>query len=156
MNSTEVHERMARLDADGPDDRRGPDGPVQVLRSIASLNLGLRFVVELATVASLGYWGASVNASVALRALLAVATPLAAIVAWSRLLAPRAPGRLTGLAALTAELSIFSCATWALTSSGMGLVAVIYASLAVVNSVLTRALGQFAVADFLPAEGTRP
>jgi hypothetical protein len=156
MNSTEVPEEMARLEAGGPDDRRSPVGPVGVLCSVASLNLGLRFVVEVATIASLGYWGASVNSSVALRALLAVVTPLAAIVAWSRLLAPRAPGRLTGLGALTVELSIFSCATWALTFSGMGLVAVIYASLAVVNSLLTRALGQFVVADFLPAQGSRP
>jgi len=155
MNSTEVDEEIARLDADRPDDRRGPAGLIGVLRSVASLNLGLRFVVELATIASLGYWGTSVHASVALRALLAVATPLAAIVAWSRLLAPRAPGRLTGLAALTVELSIFSCATWALTSSGLGLVAVIYVSLAVVNALLTRALGQFVVVDFLPTEGTR-
>ena len=156
MNSTELHLETARFDAGGPDDRPGPGGPVGVLRSVASLNLGLRFVVELATVASLGYWGASVNSSVALRALLAVATPLAVIVAWSRLLAPRAPERLTGPAALTVELSIFSCATWALTSSGTGLVAVVYASVAVVNSLLTRALGQFAVADFLPADGSRP
>jgi len=156
MTSTELHQEIARFGADGPDDRPGPGGPVGVLRSVASLNLGLRFVVELATVASLGHWGASVNSSVALRALLTVATPLVAVVAWSRLLAPRAPERLTGLTALTVELSIFSCATWALTSSGAGLVAVAYASSAVVSSLLTRALGQFAVADFLPAAGSRP
>ena len=78
MISTEVHEEMARLDADGPDDRRGFAGPVGAIRSVASLNLGLRVFVEVATIASLGYWGASINASVALRALLAVVTPLAA------------------------------------------------------------------------------
>lgn len=131
-------------------------GRVGALRSFATLNLGLRFGVELATFAALGYWGASANASEDIRATLAVITPLVAIVAWSRLLAPRAPRRLTGLAALFVELSIFAGATAALVSSGQGLVGVIYASVAVLNSFLVRLLGQYVPANGVPARGDRP
>ncbi len=143
---------MDRGEAPGPDRLAGRSG---VPLTLAAVNLGVRFCIELATFASLGYWGASFNGSIALRALLAVAAPSAGIMAWSFLLAPRAPRRLTGLAALTVELSIFATASWALVSSGMGRAGVIYLSLAVVNAFLTRLLGQYAPADPSP-EGDRP
>jgi hypothetical protein len=121
------------------------------------LNLGLRFGVELATFVSLGYWGASFDvSSVAVRALLAVTAPLVATVAWSCLLAPRAPGRLTGLAALMVELSLFAPAAAALLTSGRGLVGGLYASVATLNSFLTRSLGQYAPANGTPAQERRP
>ena len=156
MVSTDTRDVMARGDARGPDHLPGLAGRAGPLGSVAALNLGIRFCVELATFASLSYWGASINTSAALRTILAVSVPLVAMVAWSRLLAPRAPGRLSGPAALIVELSIFAIATWALVSSGMGLVGMIYASLAVINSFLTRAFGQYAPAVGTPAEGDRP
>jgi hypothetical protein len=139
-------------------DEQLPDmaGRVGALRSFAALNLGVRFGVELATFAALGYWGASANDSEGVRALLAVIAPLVAIVAWSRLLAPRTPKRLTGRAALFVELSIFAGASAALVSSGRRLVSVVYVSVAVPNSFLTRALGQYAPAGGVPALGNRP
>jgi len=146
---------MIRGDAHSVDLEPVPAGLPGVQRRGAALNLGLRLVVEMATIASLVYWGASINGSVALRASLAIIVPAVAIVAWSRLLAPRAPGRLTGIRALVVELSIFTIATWALFSSGMGHVGAIYGSLAVVNALLTRALGQYAPAGGMPAGTAR-
>jgi Protein of unknown function (DUF2568) len=131
---------MTREDVGGPERRPAPARPSGALHPVAAVTLGRRCCVELATFASLGYWGASVSGSVALRTLLAVAAPLVAIGAWARWLAPRAPRRLTGAAALAVELSIFATATSALVASGMGLVGLIYASLAVANAVLVRSL----------------
>jgi hypothetical protein len=145
-----------RGDAGGPEHLPGPAGPSGTLRSVAAVNLGMRFCVELATLASLGYWGASVHGSMALRTLLAVAAPVVAVVAWSRWLAPRAPIRLNGPAVLTVELSIFAAATWALVTSGMALVGLVYASLAGANAALIRALGQYAPATAGLAWGDRP
>jgi hypothetical protein len=54
------------------------------------------------------------------------------------------------------ELSVFAITTWALVSSGTGALAVIYASLAVTDALLTRALGQFSPADGTPAREYRP
>ena len=133
----------------------GVTGRVGVLRTLAQLNLGVRFGVELATIVSLGYWGASANASVGVRALLAVAAPVAAGAAWSRWLAPRAPRRLTGPAALVVELMIFAGTSAALVSSGSVLVGMVYASVAVISSFVTRALGQYAPAEAVPARGDR-
>jgi hypothetical protein len=82
---------------------------------------------------------------------LAVAAPLVAMVAWSRLLAPTAPRRLTGRVALAVELSIFAVATCALLASASVLVGVIYGSFTVGNSLLTRALDQYAPAECVPA-----
>lgn len=156
MNSTDSRVLMTRADEDGPHHLPGPAGRSGELRTVAAVNLGLRFCVELATFASLGYWGASVDGSTALRTSLAVAAPLMAIMAWSRLLAPTASARLAGPAALAVELSIFATATWALVASGAGLVGPVYASLAVLNSILTRWLGQYAPADAPAPERDRP
>jgi hypothetical protein len=142
-------------DAGRKDLELGPACQSGAHRSAAATNLGLRLVVEMATFASLGYWGASVNGSAALRASLALIAPLVAMATWSRLLAPRAPRRLAGIQALMVELSIFACATWALFLSGMGLAGVIYGSLAVANALLTRALGQYAPGGRLPGGNDR-
>ncbi|HEY5096773.1 MAG TPA: YrdB family protein [Acidimicrobiales bacterium] len=153
---------MTREDASGPEHRPAPTGPSGALHPVAAVNLGVRCCVELATFASLGYWGASVSGSMAFRTLLAVAAPLVAIGVWSRWLAPRAPRRLTGSAALTVELSIFAAATPALVASGLGLVGLIYAALAAANAVLIRspgrirAMGQEAPATVAPVGTGRP
>ncbi len=140
----------------GSDPRPSLAGRMGVLRTVAVLNLGLRVCVELATFVSLGRWGASVDGPVAVRTLLAVAAPLVGMAAWSRWLAPRATRRLTGPAALVAELSLFASATAALIASGSGLVGLVYASLAVVNSLLTGWLRQYAPAPGSAGTGDRP
>jgi hypothetical protein len=113
---------------------------------VAVANLGLRFGVELATYAALAYWGTSVDAPVAVRASLAVAVPLVAVVAWSQLLAPKAPRRLDGAVAAVVELSLFAMAAWALVASGLVVAGAVYGSLAVTTSSATRALGQYPAA----------
>ncbi len=136
--------------------RPGQAGRVGVPGSVASLNLGVRVAVELATLAAFGYWGASVDGPIGLRVSLAVVAPLTAMVAWSRLVAPKAPRRLVGLAALGAELSIVAGAAWALVWSGMGLVGVTLWVVAVGNSFLIRTLGQYGSAGGMPVVEARP
>ena len=55
-----------------------------------ALNLALRFLLELAALASLGYWGGTAPAGAAARAALAVALPVAAAAFWGMFVAPRA------------------------------------------------------------------
>ena len=55
-----------------------------------------------------------------------------------------------------AELSIFASATAALVASGLVLVGLVYASLAVVNSLLTRWLGQYTPTPDSAGMGDRP
>ena len=63
-------------------------------RLVLGGNLALRFLVELAVFASLGYAGASASGSEVVRVLWASVLPLGAIALWTRFLAPKATRRL--------------------------------------------------------------
>lgn len=45
-------------------------------------NLAVRFLVELCALATLAYWGFTLDAPIAVRVVLGVATPLIAAIAW--------------------------------------------------------------------------
>jgi hypothetical protein len=57
---------------------------------VKAANLALRFLLELAALAALGYWGATVDADTAARVALGVGLPLAAALFWGMFVAPRA------------------------------------------------------------------
>ena len=101
-------------------------------------NLALRFLVELATYAALGYWGASVSAPFAARAALAVAVPAAAIVLWTQLLAPKAAHHLREPGALLVEVAIFAGGAAALAAAGSAALGAALGGLSVANAVLVR------------------
>jgi len=61
---------------------------------IKSANDGAAFVLELAAVAGLAWWGFSVAHGLAVRAVAGVAAPLTFLLVWSQWLAPRAEHRL--------------------------------------------------------------
>ena len=69
------------------------------------VNMALRFIVEMAAYAALGYWGASNPSLLIVRVALAVLTPLAAMVLWWLLLAPKARWRLRDPLAIVSELA---------------------------------------------------
>jgi hypothetical protein len=87
-------------------------------------NLLLRFVLELAALASLGYWGWT-QFDGALRFLLAIGLPLLAATIWGTFRVPgdasasgRAPVPVRGTLRLLIELGLFGSATWALFDAG--------------------------------------
>lgn len=53
-------------------------------------NLTVCFLVELCALATLAYWGFTLDAPIAVRVVLGVATPLIAAIAWGAYVAPRA------------------------------------------------------------------
>jgi len=104
-------------------------------------NLALRFVLELASYAALGYWGASVGNIVAVRVALAIVVPAAAIALWVAFLAPKARRRLEGPSGLALELVVFlgaSAAASVSVSVGAGLALGVVAT---ANALALRALG---------------
>ena len=108
---------------------------------LAVANLTLRFVVELAAYASLGYWGASIGSSPVTRLAGAILVPVAVILVWARHLAPKAPRRLSDPVALVLELAIFLAAAVALGSSGPVGLATMFGAVAVANTFLVRRFG---------------
>jgi hypothetical protein len=83
-----------------------------------SLNVGLSFLLEVGMLGAFAYWGFHAAANPWLRWVLAVAAPLAAIVAWGLFLAPKAARRVGSTAGIAASLGMFCLAALALFSVG--------------------------------------
>ena len=85
-----------------------------------SLNLALRFVLELCLLVALGIWGFSQNV------VLGIVAPLVGAVVWGLWIAPKAKQRLRDPARLVLELLLFSTAGAALAAAGHVLAAVTF------------------------------
>jgi Protein of unknown function (DUF2568) len=109
-------------------------------RLVCAGNLTLRFFVELAVFASLGYAGASVSGSPVARVVLASVLPVIAIVLWMWFLAPKATWRLGEPIAMVLEVAIFSAAAFALAISASEVLGAALGGVAVANGLLVRAL----------------
>ena len=88
-------------------------------RLVEPANLALKFLLELAAIAALAYWGASVGTG-AVSVAVAIAAPLAAILLWGRFAAPRSRQRLPARTRVPFELAIFGLAAVALAGCGRG------------------------------------
>jgi Protein of unknown function (DUF2568) len=139
--------RYRRRGRQGSRDTRSSGAPPAGARRVIAVNLGVRLLVELGAYAALGYWGASVAAPLAERALLAVLTPAAAIALWSLFLAPRARLPLREPEALALELAIFAGAAAALALSGPAALGAAGGAVAAANALLIRVLGRRYPAD---------
>ncbi|WP_457030651.1 YrdB family protein [Kitasatospora sp. P5_F3] len=104
--------------------------------SLHVVNEGLAFVLELAALAVLAWWGWQFPDPTVLRLLLAVAAPAAAAVLWGLFAAPKAriPVPLPGVLAVKAL--VFGAAVAALYGVGRPGWAVVFAGVAVVNTTL--------------------
>ena len=109
---------------------------------MGQLNLVLKFVLELAALAALGVWGASI-ADGAAAVLLAIGLPAVVAGLWGTLAAPRARHRLPLRLRAPFELGVFALATFALWRAGWAAAAVAFAVVAIVNALLLTALGQW-------------
>lgn len=74
---------------------------------LKSLNLGLRFVLELCALAALAYWGFTLDQPLWIRLVAAVGAPLVAAGVWGTFVAPKAARRLTDPARFLVELLVF-------------------------------------------------
>lgn len=106
------------------------------------INLGVRFALELASLAAFAYWGWTLRASTWPRLVAAIALPLLVGIFWGVFVAPRAriPTGRVGQSGL--GLLVFLLAAAALYSRGHHSGAVVFASLALASSVVLYALPQ--------------
>jgi len=105
-------------------------------------NLALKFGVELAAIAALAYWGASLDGSV-LPIVMMVLAPAVMIALWGRFAAPRARRRLSRGARIPFELSILLLAAAALLAAGEPAWAAVLAATVLLNAALLTAFGQW-------------
>lgn len=99
------------------------------------LTLGLRFLLEIAALVAMGYWGWTQHAGV-FRFIWMIGLPLVAAIVWGAFVSPRAPVTLPGIIQLTLELVVFGTAVWALWLAGRTRVALLFAVLVIIQYVL--------------------
>jgi hypothetical protein len=100
-------------------------------------NLALAFLLELCALAALGYWGVRVGGGPVTKVALGLGAPLLAAILWGLFAAPRAPVSVP-LVGLGVKLLVFGSAALALYATGHRILAIAFAVLVVVNSVLVR------------------
>jgi len=103
---------------------------------LKGINATLAFLLELAMIASLGYWGYQSNDNVLLKWLLAIGLPLIAIVIWALYFAPKAARRLSIVPGALLSLGLFLLAALALYSTNQPAAAMVMAALAILNRIL--------------------
>ena len=96
----------------------------------------LAFLAELASLAALAFWGATVPAGTGLRLLAAIGLPLAAAVLWWFFAAPRAKVRVPALAGVT-KVAVHGGAVAALATTGHPFAAGVLGAAAVFGWLLT-------------------
>lgn len=105
-------------------------------RDVRAANLAVKFLLELAAFAGLGYWGWHVGQPSTPAALaLAVATPAAAIAIWGLFAAPRSKRRLPAIWRIPLELAVFLLAAVAVGATGHVVLAAVFAVVVVVNAI---------------------
>lgn len=107
------------------------------------LNLALRFLLEIAALVAIGYWGFRQHTGI-WRVLLGIGLPVIAATLWATFAVPddpsrsgRAPVPIPGVLRLVLELSLFGLAAWALYTTGSSLLALILGSIIIVHYALS-------------------
>jgi hypothetical protein len=108
---------------------------------VAPANDGLRFLLELGTLASVAYWGWDFGDGW-WRWLLALAAPFVVAVVWGRFMAPRSETRVGDPWRFVLEVLIFGSAVAALAGTGHSVLAGVFGGLVALHLLLTFVLGQ--------------
>ena len=105
-------------------------------------NLALKFLLELAALASFAIWGAE-SESGALAVVHAIIAPLIVALLWGRLAAPRSRHRLPRSTRILFELTVFALAVVALAISGHGTWAIGLGVVMAINAAAMTAFDQW-------------
>jgi hypothetical protein len=112
------------------------------LAALKNINLALAFLLELAVLAALGYWGFTTGEGMLVRIGLGIGIPLVAIILWALFGAPRAAWRLHGFRLWILRVVFFGGAAMALIAASLPLLGVVFALICVVNLALISAWAQ--------------
>jgi hypothetical protein len=108
---------------------------------IESLNLLVRFLLELCMLGAVGYWGFKTGDGAAMKALLGVGTPLLMAVVWGTFISPKATVELPARAWIALQAVLFGVAAAALATLASPALAASFLLVVVANGALMGALG---------------
>lgn len=108
------------------------------------VNLAVRFLLEMAALIAIGYWGWQQSNSLLLKIGLAVGLPLIAAILWGTFNVANDPSRsgkapipIPGWLRLGLELALFAIATWALFAAGATVLGWIVGVVTVIHYLLS-------------------
>src|SRR5919108_3961807 len=107
------------------------------MTAVKGVLLGVRFVLEIAALVALGYWGFETAESTAAELLLGLRLPLLAAVIWGLFVSPKARYG-TPLRQAVFEAVVFAAVVAALLDAGQTGLAVAFAAVAIADGVLVR------------------
>lgn len=109
---------------------------------LKSINLGVRFLLELCMLAAVGYWGFKTGSGWFLKILLGIGAPLLIAAIWGTFVAPKAAYRLHGFVLLVVEAVLFGSGVAALFITKNYALAWGFAAVVIINRILTFVWGQ--------------
>jgi hypothetical protein len=106
------------------------------------VNLALAFILEICALVALAYWGVWAADSTAGKIALGIGAPLVAAILWGLFAAPRALFSRSWLRLLV-KVIVFGAAVVALYATGHHALAIIFAIVVIINSVLLHGSDDF-------------
>lgn len=106
------------------------------MEGLKSINIGIRFLLELLAIYIYGYWGFHVTGHLFLRFVLGIGAPILAAAFWGIFVAPKAVYRLNGISRLLLEIIILGLPTAALFMLQQNTIAFCYGVIMIVNLIL--------------------
>jgi len=104
---------------------------------IRTANLGIAFLLELAVLFAVGYWGFKLSAGLPLRLVAGLATPLLMAVLWGLLAAPKASFPLHGVADAAFRIAWFGVGALAFWVAGRPIAALVLTGVFAANALMT-------------------
>jgi hypothetical protein len=104
--------------------------------ALKSINLAVRFLLEICVLIAVGYWGFKTNSNWFLKILLGIGAPLLIAVIWGVFGAPKAANHLTGFNLLALEVIVFGSGVAALFAAKNYSLAWVFAIVVIVNRIL--------------------
>lgn len=101
-----------------------------------ALNEGLAFLLEVAAIVALAWWGFTTGGNVLVNIVLGVGAPVAAMVVWGLFAAPRARFKVALPLVLLVKAVVFGAGALAFYGVGQTALAVVFAVVAVLNTAL--------------------
>ena len=107
---------------------------------IRGANLGIAFLLELAVLFAVGYWGFRLSVGLPLRLVAGLAPPLLMAVLWGLLAAPRASFPLHAVADVAFQIAWFGVGALAFWAAGRPIAALVLTGVFAVNALMLGAL----------------
>ena len=109
---------------------------------LRAINTGVSFLLELAMLVALGYWGFRTPESLWLKWALGIGAPLLVVILWGLFLAPKAGQRMGSTLGVTVSLCLFYLAALALFQTGHPALGATMVVLTIINRTLVVVLRQ--------------